>query len=91
MAPARMKKKKKSDPDVLIKLDPTDYIEDKPEYMLLGGQFLAIYVAITEQFINHKKRPAQSVTYYIEPATDPKTANETIIYQSNGLVVVDRK
>lgn len=91
MAAASMEIKKKSDPDVLIKLDPTDYIEDKPEYMLLGGQFLADYVAITEQFINHEKRPAQSVTYYIEPATDPKTANETIIYQSNGLVVVDRK
>jgi hypothetical protein len=91
MAAASMEIKKRSDPDVLIKLDPTDYIEDKPEYMLLGGQFLADYVAITEQFINHEKRPAQSVTYYIEPATDPKTANETIIYQSNGLVVVDRK
>lgn len=91
MAAASLEIKKNSDPDVFIRLDPTDYIEGKPEYMLLGGQFLAEYMAITEQFINHENRPAQSVTYYIEPAADPKTANETIIYQSNGLTVVDRK
>jgi hypothetical protein len=45
---------------------------------------------ITESYISHFEQPTGCVTYYIEPATDPKTADETIIYQSNGLSVVAR-
>jgi hypothetical protein len=91
MEAARQEISKHTDPQLLIKLDPSEYINDQPEYMLLGGSFLSTYMSITESFVTHAEQPTGSVTYFIEPATDPKTANETIIYQSNGLAVVDRE
>jgi hypothetical protein len=91
MEAAKQEIKNATHPELFIELDPTDYIENKPEYMLLGGLFLSNYLSITETFIAHDKPPANSITYYIEPTTDPKTANETIIYQSNGLAVIARE
>jgi hypothetical protein len=91
MEAARQEIRKHTDPALLINLDPTDYIKDQPEYMLLGGSFLSNYIYITESFVSHAEQPTGSVTYFIERATDPKTANETIIYQSNGLAVVERE
>lgn len=88
---ARQEIEKNTDSGLFITLDPTAYIENKPEYMLLGGLFLADYISITESFIRHTEQPSGSITYYIEPATDLKTTSETIIYQSNGLAVVDRE
>jgi len=88
---ARKEIRKHTDPELFIELDPTEYIQDKPEYMLLGGVFLSDYMAITESFISHSEQPSGSVIYYIEPATDQKTADETVIYQSNGLAVVKRE
>ena len=79
-----------TDPALYIELEPEDYIKDQPEYMLLGGLFLSDYLSITESFVNHEAPPTGSVTYYIEKASDPKTPDETVIYQSNGLAVVGR-
>lgn len=90
MESARQVIRDKTDDGLFIRLDPSAYVQNKPEYMLLGGSFLANYMMITESFISHFEQPTGSVTYYIEPATDPKTADETIIYQSNGLAVVAR-
>lgn len=91
MEATRQAIRSKTDMALFIELDPTDYIEDKPEYMLLGGLFLSEYIAITESFITHDEQPPGSITYYIEPATDPKTRNERIIFQANGLAVVERR
>ena len=91
MEVARQEIRKHTDPELYIQLDPTEYIKDEPEYMLLGGLFLSDYISITESFISHSEQPTGSVTYYIEATAEPKTTGETIIYQSNGLAVVDRE
>jgi hypothetical protein len=88
---ARQEIRQHTDPELFIQLDPTDYVEGKPEYMMLGGVFLSDYMAITESFISHSEQPPRSIIYYIVPATELKTANETAIYQSNGLAVVERQ
>lgn len=90
METARQEIKAYAAPELFIELDATEYIEDKPEYMLLGGLFLTDYLSITETFISHAGQTTDSVTYYVKPATEPITAHETIIYQANGLAVVDR-
>jgi len=87
---ARQAIREKTGTDVFIELDPTAYIEGKPEYMLLGGMFLSEYMAITESHITHEEQPPNSVTYYIEPAADPKTGGATLIFEANGLSVVSR-
>ena len=91
MEAARQAIRAKTDPDLFIELDPADYIQGKPEYMLLGGLFLSEYMSITESFITHNEQPPDSITYYIEPAADPKTGNENIVFQTNGLAVVERR
>ncbi len=91
MEAARRAIRAETDPGLFIELDPADYVKEKPEYMLLGGLFLSEYMSITESFITHSEQPPGSITYYIEPATDPKTENETVIFQSNGLAVVERR
>ncbi len=91
METVRQEIRKHTDPELFIQLDPTEYIKDKQEYMLLGGLFLSQYMSTTELFISHGEKPSRSVIYYIEQATDPKTANETTLYQSNGLAVVKRE
>ena len=88
---ARQAIRAKTEPGMYIELDPTDYVNDQPEYMQLGGLLLSQYMSITESFISHSEPPPQTITYYIEPAPAPKRADQTIIYQTNGLAVIDRK
>ena len=91
MEAARQEIRKYADPELLVRLDPSEYLKDQPEYMLRGGSFLSPDMSLTDSVVTLAELPAGSVTYFIEPSTDPKTANETIIYQSNGLAVVDRE
>jgi len=91
METARQEIKKNTAAELLITLDPSAYIDNKPEYMLLGGFFLSNYMSITESFISHANQPTGSITYFIVPSSDLENTNETIIYQSNGLTVVERE
>ena len=59
--------------------------------LLLGGLFLSEYMAIHKSFITHSEQPPGSISHYIESAADPKTEDDTIIFQSNGLSVVERQ
>ena len=90
METARQVIKQHTHPELYIELDPTEYIKDEPEYMLLGGLFLSDYLSITESFTSHPEQPTGSVTYYIKKAAEPDAVNETVIYESNGLAVVER-
>ncbi len=91
METARQAIRAKTDHGMYIELDPTDYVKDQPEYMQLGGLLLSQYMSITEAFVTHSEPPPQTITYHIAPAAAPKRADQTIIYQANGLAVIDRK
>lgn len=91
MEHARREISQHTEPGLLIQLDPTEYIKDQPEHMLHGGLFLSDYISLTESFISHSEQPVGSVTYYIRQAAQPKAAEETVIYLSNGLAIVERE
>ena len=73
-----------------IEIIADKYVTDTSEEMYTGGIALANYVRVAEIYLSHEVKPGETVRLYLMQEGDPSARSSEIIYQSNGMVVVDR-
>lgn len=77
--------------DSYIKVIADDYINAGPEEMYTGGISLSTYISITENHLSHRVRPEKTTTLHLIPASKTLPDNARLIYQTNGMAVIQRQ
>ena len=77
--------------DSYIKVIADDYINDAPEERFTGGISLSTYFIISENYLSHELKPEKTTVLHLVPADRPVPEGARLIYQSNGMAVIERQ